>query len=153
MIGQEHIRRLDGGPGGSRVVAVADAAAERAATVAGQLPAAKGLASGEELIASDAVDAVVVTSWGPTHEPYVLAPIAAGKPVFCEKPLALTQEACRRIVETEVAAGQRLVQVGFNRRYDPAHRALKRAVDGGAIGVALLVHCAHRNASAAPYYT
>src|SRR3954452_854632 len=66
MIGQEHIRRLDGGPGGSRVVAVADADAERAATVAGRLPAAKALPGGEELIASDAVDAVVVTSWGPT---------------------------------------------------------------------------------------
>jgi myo-inositol 2-dehydrogenase / D-chiro-inositol 1-dehydrogenase len=153
MIGQEHIRRLDGGPGGSRVVAVADADAERAATVAGQLPAAKALPTGEELIASDAVDAVVVTSWGPTHEPYVLACIAAGKPVFCEKPLATTQEACRRIVEAEVAAGRRLVQVGFNRRYDPAHRALKLAVDGGAIGAPLLVHCAHRNASVPPHYT
>jgi myo-inositol 2-dehydrogenase/D-chiro-inositol 1-dehydrogenase len=84
MIGQEHIRRLDGGPGGSRVVAVADADADRAAIVAGQLPAAKALATGEELIASDAVEAVVVTSWGPTHEPFVLAAIAAGKPVFCE---------------------------------------------------------------------
>jgi myo-inositol 2-dehydrogenase/D-chiro-inositol 1-dehydrogenase len=153
MIGQEHIRRLDGGPGGSRVVAVADADAERAATVAGQLPAAKALASGEELVVSDAVDAVVVTSWGPTHEPYVLAAIAAGKPVFCEKPLATTQEAGRRIVEAEVAADRRLVQVGFNRRYDPAHRALKQAVDGGAIGAPLLVHCAHRNASVPPHYT
>jgi myo-inositol 2-dehydrogenase/D-chiro-inositol 1-dehydrogenase len=153
MIGQEHIRRLDGGPGGSRVVAVADADAERAAAVAGQLPAAKALTTGEELIASDAVDAVVVTSWGPTHEPYVLAAVAAGKPVFCEKPLAITQEACRRIVEAEVAAGRRLVQVGFNRRYDPAHRALKQAVDGGAIGAPLLVHCAHRNASVPPHYT
>jgi myo-inositol 2-dehydrogenase/D-chiro-inositol 1-dehydrogenase len=153
MIGQEHIRRLDGGPGGSRVVAVADADADRAATVAGQLPAAKALPTGEELIASDAVDAVVVTSWGPTHEAYVLAAIAAGKPVFCEKPLATTQEACRRIVEAEVAAGSRLVQVGFNRRYDPAHRALKQAVDGGAIGAPLLVHCAHRNASVPPHYT
>ena len=153
MIGQEHIRRLDGGPGGSRVVAVADADAERAAAVAGQLPAAKALTTGEELIASDAVDAVVVTSWGPTHEPYVLACLAAGKPVFCEKPLATMQEACRRIVEAEVAAGRRLVQVGFNRRYDPAHRALKQAVDGGAIGAPLLVHCAHRNASVPPHYT
>src|SRR3954471_19995947 len=88
MIGQEHIRRLDGGPGGSRVVAVADADVERAATVAGQLPAAKALPSGAELIASDAVDAVVVTSWGPTHEQYVLACLAAGKPVFCEQPAA-----------------------------------------------------------------
>ncbi|MFD2091036.1 Gfo/Idh/MocA family oxidoreductase [Blastococcus deserti] len=153
MIGQEHIRRLDGGPGGSRVVAVADADAERAAAVAGQLPVAKALPTGEELIASDAVDAVVVTSWGPTHEPYVLAAVAAGKPVFCEKPLATTQESCRRIVEAEVAAGRRLVQVGFNRRYDPAHRALKQAVDGGAIGAPLLVHCAHRNASVPPHYT
>jgi myo-inositol 2-dehydrogenase / D-chiro-inositol 1-dehydrogenase len=153
LIGQEHIRRLDGGLGGSRVVAVADVDAERAATVAGQLPAAKALASGEELVVSDAVDAVVVTSWGPTHEQYVLACIAAGKPVFCEKPLATTQEACRRIVEAEVAAGRRLVQVGFNRRYDPAHRALKQAVDGGAIGAPLLVHCAHRNASVPPHYT
>src|SRR3954454_9643773 len=153
MIGQEHIRRLDGGPGGSRVVAVADADPDRAAAVAGGLPAAKALTSGEELIAWDAVDAVVVTSWGPTHEPYVLAAIAAGKPVFCEKPLALTQEACGRIVEAEVAAGRRLVQVGFNRRYDPAHRALKQAVDGGAIGAPLLVHCAHRNASVPPHYT
>jgi myo-inositol 2-dehydrogenase/D-chiro-inositol 1-dehydrogenase len=153
MIGQEHIRRLDGGPGGSRVVAVADADADRAAAVAGGLPAAKALPTGEELIASDAVDAVVVTSWGPTHEPYVLAAIAAGKPVFCEKPLAVTQEACRRIVDAEVAAGRRLVQVGFNRRYDPAHRALKQLLDGGAIGAPLLVHCAHRNASVPPHYT
>jgi myo-inositol 2-dehydrogenase/D-chiro-inositol 1-dehydrogenase len=153
MIGQEHIHRLDGGVGGSRVVAVADADAERAASVAERLPAAKAVSTGEELIASDAVDAVVVTSWGPTHEPYVLACIAAGKPVFCEKPLATTQDACRRIVEAEVAAGRRLVQVGFNRRYDPAHRALKQAVDGGAIGAPLLVHCAHRNASVPPHYT
>ncbi len=153
MIGQEHIRRLDGGPGGSRVVAVADADAERAVTVARQLPAAKALSSGNELIASDAVDAVVVTSWGPTHEEFVLACIAAGKPVFCEKPLATTVEACRRIVEAEVAAGRRLVQVGFNRRYDPAHRALKKTVDDGSIGAPLLVHCAHRNASVPPHYT
>src|SRR3954453_13965349 len=94
MIGQEHIRRLDGGPGGSRVVAVADADAERAATVAGQVRAPTALPTraekarppGEGLIAPDTVDAVVVTSWGPTHEQYVLAATAAGKPVFCEKP-------------------------------------------------------------------
>jgi predicted dehydrogenase len=42
--------------------------------------------SGEELIADDAVDAVVVCSWGPTHEQYALASIATGKPVFREKP-------------------------------------------------------------------
>ena len=49
----------------------------------------------------------MVASWGPTHEEYVLAGIAAGKQVFCEKPLATTREACERILDAEVAAGRR----------------------------------------------
>ena len=62
-------------------------------------------ATGEDLIADDDVDAVIVCSWGPTHEQYVVASIAAGKPVFCEKPLATTTDACRRIMDAEVARG------------------------------------------------
>ncbi len=58
----------------------------------------------------------------------MLACIAAGKPVFCEKPLATTQEACLRILDAEVAIGRRLVQVGFMRRYDDGYRALKATV-------------------------
>ena len=84
---------------------------------------------------------MVVCSWGPTHEEYVLAAIAAGKPVFCEKPLATTQEACQRILDAEVGAGRRLVQVGYMRRYDAAYRALKEVVDSGDIGAPLLMHC------------
>src|SRR5262249_49636387 len=86
-----------------------------------------------------------VTSSGDTHEQYVLAAIAAAQPVFCEKPLATTQAACARIIDAEVAAGRRLVQVGFMRRYDDAYRALKRDFAAGSIGNALLIHCAHRN--------
>jgi myo-inositol 2-dehydrogenase/D-chiro-inositol 1-dehydrogenase len=109
-------------------------------------------ATGEELIADPEVDAVVVCSWGPTHEQYVLASIAASKPVFCEKPLATTQEACLRIVEAEVAHGSRLVQVGYMRRYDVAYRALKKVLDSGQIGEPLMMHCAHRNASVPGFY-
>jgi myo-inositol 2-dehydrogenase/D-chiro-inositol 1-dehydrogenase len=105
------------------------------------------------VIRDDAVDAVVVASWGPTHEEYVLACIEAGKPVFCEKPLATTQEACLRILDAEVAHGKRLVQVGFMRRYDPACCALKETVASGAIGAPLMVHCVHRNPSVPPHYT
>jgi Oxidoreductase family, NAD-binding Rossmann fold len=67
--------------------------------------------SGQALIEDPGVDAVVVTSWGPTHEEHVLACIAAGKQVFCEKPLATTREACDRIVDAEIAVGRRLVSV------------------------------------------
>src|SRR5215211_1494925 len=113
MIGQDHIRRLTRVLSGTRVAAVTDAALDRARTVADDLPGAKLHQSGLDLINDSDVDAVVVTSWGPTHEEFVLASIAAGKQVFCEKPLATTQDACERIIDAEVAAGRRLVMVGF----------------------------------------
>src|SRR3712207_9483989 len=111
MIGQDHIRRFRTVLAGAQVVAVSDVDADRAGAIAADV-GAKAHGSGEDLIADQAVDAVVVTSWGPTHEPYVLAAIAAGKPVFCEKPLATTREACERIIDAEVSAGRRLGQVG-----------------------------------------
>ncbi|MFO1038661.1 MAG: Gfo/Idh/MocA family oxidoreductase [Geminicoccaceae bacterium] len=152
MIGQDHIRRLTQVVTGASVVAVSDVDAGRAKGVSDGI-GARAFGTGEELIADPQVDAVLVTSWGPTHEPYVLACIAAGKPVFCEKPLATTQEACLRILDAEVKFGRRLVQVGFMRRYDPAYRAMKEAVAGGAIGTPLMMHASHRNADVPGHYT
>jgi myo-inositol 2-dehydrogenase/D-chiro-inositol 1-dehydrogenase len=151
MIGQAHIRRLAERVSGARVAAVADVDAERAKQAA-QPVAARALASGEDVIADPEVDAVVVTSWGPAHAQHVLAAIAAGKPVFCEKPLATTEEDCRQIVAAEVAAGRRLVQVGFMRRYDPGYRQMKAILDSGGLGAPLLMHCVHRNPAAAESY-
>ena len=153
MIGQDHIRRLTKVLAGAAVVAVTDVDADRAAEVAAGVPGARALATGEEVIADPEVDAVLVASWGPTHEAYVLAAIAARKPVFCEKPLATTQEACLRIMDAEVTAGRRYVQVGYMRRYDAAYRALKAVLDTGGIGAALMMHCAHRNPSVPGHYT
>jgi myo-inositol 2-dehydrogenase / D-chiro-inositol 1-dehydrogenase len=151
MIGQDHIRRMTSVLAGVRVTAVADVDAAVAFTT-GERIGATVFATGEELIASSGVDAVVVCSWGPTHEQYVLAAIAAGKPVFCEKPLATTQEACLRILEAEAAHGSRLVQVGYMRRYDASYRALKSVLGTGQIGAPLMMHCAHRNASVPGFY-
>src|SRR5918997_7055956 len=128
MIGQDHIRRLTSGLSGARVTAVTDVDLDRARSVADGVPGAGVHDTGQALIDDPGVDAVVVTSWGPTHEEDVLAAIAAGKQVFCEKPLATTREACDRIVDAEVAAGRRLVSVGFMRRYDEQYRAMKAIV-------------------------
>jgi myo-inositol 2-dehydrogenase/D-chiro-inositol 1-dehydrogenase len=152
MIGQEHIRRLTHVLSGSRVVAVTDVDLDRAKSVAANLADARVHANGQELIGDDDVDAVVVASWGPTHEEYVLACIEAGKPVFCEKPLAPTQDACERILDAEVAAGRRLVMVGFMRRYDDGYRAMKDVVDRREIGAPLMFHSAHRNPTVPPHY-
>jgi myo-inositol 2-dehydrogenase/D-chiro-inositol 1-dehydrogenase len=153
MIGQDHIRRLTKVLSGSEVVAVTDVDLGRAREVAVGLPGRRVHDTGQAVVQDDDVDAVLVTSWGATLEEYVLASIEAGKPVFCEKPLADTQEACLRIIDAEVTAGRRLVQVGYMRRYDPAYRALKEVVSSGAIGAPLLVHSGHRNPSVPEYYT
>jgi len=151
MIGQDHIRRITEVIPGGRVAAVTDVDLDRAGQVAAGLPGARVHPTGQDLIADPGVDAVLVTSWGATHEEYVLAAISAGKRVFCEKPLAPTAAGALRIVEAEMAAGRRLVQVGFMRRYDAGYNALKDALDAGQVGAPLVMHCAHRNPSVPPY--
>ncbi|HXP53669.1 MAG TPA: Gfo/Idh/MocA family oxidoreductase [Streptosporangiaceae bacterium] len=153
LIGEDHVRRLSSVVPGAAVAAVTDVDPARAAAVAKQYAVPAVHHSGEDVIADPAVDAVVVASWGPTHEQYVLAAIAAGKPVFCEKPLATTSEACERVLAAESALGRRLVQVGFMRRYDEAYVALRAAVADGSIGAPLLAHMAHRNPSVPPTVT
>src|SRR5437764_3033989 len=138
MIGQDHIRRLTSVLSGARVAAVTDVDLDRARAVADGVPGAAVHETGQAVIDDPGVDAVVVTSWGPTHEEYVLAAIAAGKQVFCEKPLATTAAGCLRIVEAEVKHGKRLVQVGFMRRYDAGYRGLREVVSGGKIGDPLM---------------
>src|ERR1700731_1533941 len=118
MIGQDHIRRITHVLSGGTVVAVTDVDAARAGQVAAYLPGATVHPTAQDLIADGDVDAVLVASWGPAHEEQVIAAINQGKPVFCENPLAPTAQACLRIIDAEMAAGRRLVQVGFMRRYD-----------------------------------
>jgi myo-inositol 2-dehydrogenase/D-chiro-inositol 1-dehydrogenase len=151
MIGQDHIRRITQVLTGGSVTAVNDVDAARAGQVAAGLPGAVTHRSAQDLIADGNVDAVLVASWGPAHEEQVVAAIAAGKPVFCEKPLAPSSDACQRIMDAEMAAGRRLVQVGFMRRYDAGYRAMKATLDDGGIGAPLLMHCAHRNPSVPDY--
>ena len=83
---------------------------------------------------------------------YVLAAIKAGKPVFCEKPLATTEADCSAIIDAEAAFGRRLVQVGFMRRFDPQYLAMKETIASGAIGAPLIFQSGHRNASVPAHY-
>ncbi len=153
-IGQDHIRRITNTLSGGKIVAVNDVNKEQAnAVVNTQGLDAKVYDDGHDLIKAEEVDAIVVTSWGPTHEEFVLAAIEAGKPVFCEKPLATTAEGCKKIVDAEIAHGKPLLQVGYMRRYDTGYRALKKVIESGKIGETLMVHCAHRNPSVPDTYT
>jgi myo-inositol 2-dehydrogenase/D-chiro-inositol 1-dehydrogenase len=150
LMGLTHVRLLSGAVSGAEVVAVADAvpeAAERAAAEAG-IEAAH--ADAAALIDDERVEAVVVASPAGTHEAFVLACLEAGKPVLCEKPLAETVDAARRVLEAELASGRRLVQVGFMRRFDPGYVELRSELGPAGIGDPLMVHNVHRN-TVAPY--
>ena len=152
MIGRDHTRRIQQVLAGAKVVALSDYSIDAAKAVQADLaPDATVYETGEELISANTVDAVLVCSTGSTHEQYVLAAIEAGKPVFCEKPLATTAEGAKRIVDAEVAAGKRLVQVGFMRRYDSGYVALKEAVVSKT-GAPIMVHAAHRNPTVPEQY-
>jgi myo-inositol 2-dehydrogenase/D-chiro-inositol 1-dehydrogenase len=149
VMGGDHVRTLTAHVSGADVVAVSDADEARAALVAAEAPGCAVAPDPYALI--DSVDAVVVASSDATHEEFVRACLAAGKPVLCEKPLAASAEAGLRLVGAEAELGRRLVAVGFMRRQDSAYVTLKAALAG--IGAPLMVHCAHRNASVPAFFT
>ena len=134
MIGRDHTRRIQQVLAGAEVVALSDVNLASAESVRNDLaPHAKLYETGEALIAAPEVDAVLVTSWGATHEPYVLAAIAAGKPVFCEKPLALTKAEAERSVALCRDAGL-VLGMGHERRFEPPVAEMLAMADAGTLG-------------------
>ena len=153
MIGRDHIRRLTEVVSGAEVVAVNDANEVSAKEVAAGLASAKVHATGEDLIADEDVDAVIVCSWGPTHEQYVVASVEAGKPSSARSRWRPPPTRAAASWTRRWRTAKRLVQVGFMRRYDAPYRALKQAIDSGAVGAPLIYYSGHRNASVPEHYT
>lgn len=142
-MGASHVRTLGTAVPSAELVSVFDMDTERAKQVAGEF-GGTAADSPEALIA--AVDAFVIASPDFTHADLAVAGIQAGKYVLCEKPLAVTADEARRVVDAEVAAGRRFVQVGFNRRFDPGFVSLKGSITDGTLGTVRLLHGIHRNA-------
>lgn len=151
-MGRAHVDRIENELAGGRIVAVADVHLDGARAVAGPL-GATAYASGAELIADPAVDAVLIATFGRVHAPDVLAAIEAGKYVLCEKPLVTTTEDALRILEAEQRVGRKLVTVGYMRRFDKGYQQMRAALVSGEHGYATLVHCRHRNPSVPENYT
>jgi myo-inositol 2-dehydrogenase/D-chiro-inositol 1-dehydrogenase len=151
-MGQAHLDRIRTVISGGEIAGVSDIAADNTATVASKY-GVRAFANSAELINSPDVDAVMICSFGPAHEADVLACIAAGKPVFCEKPLTPDAQGSLNIMAAEEAAGRKYTTVGFMRRFDESYRQMKTILDSGEIGAALMVHCAHRNPTVPERYT
>lgn len=147
-IGSMHAELLAHRVPGAALAAVYDVSESSAATVAARLgvPVA---GSPDELLTSPDVDAVAICSSTDTHLELIEAVAAAGKPMLCEKPISLDLT----LVDRALAAVDRsgvLFMVGFNRRFDPAHRSVRDAVAAGAIGDVHLVRISSRDPSPPP---
>jgi myo-inositol 2-dehydrogenase/D-chiro-inositol 1-dehydrogenase len=153
IMGADHARIIAGQIAGAHLAAIADADLARARSVAAETGAKLATSDPLAVIEDSAVAAVLIASPDATHADYTLACLKAGKPVLCEKPLAPKTEDCLTVVEAETKGGKRLVQVGFMRRFDPAYGEMRAALQSNDFGPALMLHCAHRNASAPSFFT
>lgn len=130
-IGRLHAQNLASHPS-ARLITVFDVNAAAATEVAGKL-GARTSASAEEAIGAADVDAVLIASSTDTHSDLLTAAVLAGKAVLCEKPIDLDIARVDRCVK-EIAGRKVPIQLGFNRRWDPSHRALALAVQAGEVG-------------------
>jgi myo-inositol 2-dehydrogenase/D-chiro-inositol 1-dehydrogenase len=131
-IGRMHAELIARRVPGAALAAVHDLDLDAAATVAAGLgvPALRDV---HELIDSPDVDAVAISTSTETHVELIETAAAAGKPIFCEKPIAQDLEQLDRALAAVDRAGV-LFMVGFNRRFDPAHRSVRDAVASGTVG-------------------
>ncbi len=120
-------------------------AAEKMAALTG----AKVVGSPNYVWSANDVDAVVIASSTNTHADLLMSAIAAGKPVYCEKPIDLNID---RVKEVAVAAEKKHtpILIGFSRRFDPNHLGVRQAIQSGEIGKIEIMHLTSRGPQPPP---
>ena len=145
-IGKVHARAITGNPD-ARLVAVADAVAPAAEALAGQHGAE--VRAIEAIAAAGDVDAVVICTPTDTHADLIEQFAAAGKAIFCEKPIDLDVGRVQACLKVVARTGAQLM-VGFNRRFDPHFRAVRKAIDDGSVGKVEMVNITSRDPGPPP---
>ncbi|ORM64925.1 oxidoreductase [Pantoea rodasii] len=146
FIGQVHAANLAAHPGVDLAL-VCDIDASRAEAVAQRYGARA--ASVQQALNSDAIDAVLIASATPTHAELLEQAVLAGKAVYCEKPIDLSLQRAREVVE-KISPVQVPVTVGFNRRFDQSHQQLKSQLQQGLIGRTELIQMVCRASELPP---
>ncbi|AXY25016.1 inositol 2-dehydrogenase [Suicoccus acidiformans] len=94
-----------------------------------------------EMLADDAIDAVVLVTPSHQHCGQIIQGLEAGKHVFCEKPLGLELEEMLRVEKAVEEHPNQVFMLGFMRRYDESYMYAKELVDQGEIGDVTLIRC------------
>lgn len=148
-IGRVHAENLAYRIPGVRLLMVADVREEAARILASQLGISAAVADYRAVLAHREIQAVLVCSSTDTHARITQEAAAAGKHVFCEKPISNSLTEIDETVAAVDRAGVKL-QVGFNRRFDANFGRVRRAIESGEIGEPSLMHIVSRDPAPPP---
>jgi myo-inositol 2-dehydrogenase / D-chiro-inositol 1-dehydrogenase len=148
-IGKIHSANLAARVSGAKLVAVADVATAELTAAEERLGRPRAFSNYREVLALKEVDAVAICAPTDLHYQMILEAAAAGKHIFCEKPVDLAVERIERVVEEVGRRGVELM-VGFQRRFDPSFQAMREAVEAGKIGEPQLLRISSRDPAPPP---
>ncbi len=148
-IGRMHIGNLANQIPQAHVVGVADIFVEVAEKAAETYHVPLAVKDYQDLLARDDVEAVVICSATHTHAQIIEDAAAAGKHIFCEKPIDHDLVRIDKALASVDKAGVKL-QVGFNRRFDPSFQRIRELVAAGQVGQPRLLHIISHDPEAPP---
>jgi len=132
-IGRLHAANLSYRVGGAEIVVVADVFPEAAKRCAEELSIPSAVDDPRRILDDPQIGAVFICASTDTHASLIEQAAEAGKHIFCEKPIALDIPAIDRALEAVKREGV-LLQIGFNRRFDPNFQRVHDLVKEGKIG-------------------
>ena len=147
FIGSVHARNIARHPD-AELVAVSDANVEIAKKIAATT-GAETVTDIAEIFNNKNIHSVLIATPTDTHVDYLKRAADAGKAIYCEKPIGLDYEEARKAVSAVRAAGVPAM-LGFNRRFDASHAAIKEAVDRGEVGKVEIVQLTSRGPKPPP---
>jgi myo-inositol 2-dehydrogenase/D-chiro-inositol 1-dehydrogenase len=147
FIGSVHAKNIVRHPG-ARLAAVTDANIEVAKKV-GATTGARAVPDVEEIMQDREIQGVLIATPTSTHVDYLRRAADAGKAIYCEKPIGLDYEEAEKAVRAVRAKGVPAM-LGFNRRFDASHAAVKEAVERGDVGKVEIVQLTSRGPNPPP---
>jgi myo-inositol 2-dehydrogenase / D-chiro-inositol 1-dehydrogenase len=147
FIGTVHAKNIARHPG-TKLVAVTDANMEFAKKIAAAT-GAEAVADIADIFNNKDIQGVLIATPTNTHVDYLKGAAEAGKAIYCEKPIGLDYGEAEQAVRA-VRSANVPVMLGFNRRFDASHAAVKAAVDRGDVGKVEIVQLTSRGPKPPP---
>ncbi len=148
-IGKVHMQSITYNVPSARVLGITDVFKDGLQELADKYGIEKVYDDYKEMLADKDIDAVLVCSSTDTHADISIEAARAGKHIFCEKPVDLTPEKVKAVIDEVAKAGVKL-QVGFNRRFDHNFAHVRSLINEGKVGNLELIKITSRDPEPPP---